>query len=196
MESNHNIEYFLKQQLKENDSQENLISQELEHEIFQQFQQKQLRKKSKGFRMNWMQLVASLLFVFFGGTLVGVYIIKPESLKTSGTNSKLLGIKQSPKTKQPESNCPSKKINPVWMKEENLTSLTVKKRVDVSKNKESKKPKQAQYELSGIDELPSMVDLSKEFYMFQNLPMDNIEIEKAESEQTKKIIRSFRFVSL
>ncbi len=196
MESNHNIEYFLKQQLKENDSQENLISQELEHEIFQQFQQKQLRKKSKSFRMNWMQLVASLLFVFFGGTLVGVYIIKPESLKTSGTNSKLLGIKQSPKTKQPESNCPSKKINPVWMKEENLTSLIVKKRVDVSKNKESKKPKQAQYELSGIDELPSMVDLSKEFYMFQNLPMDNIEIEKAESEQTKKIIRSFRFVSL
>lgn len=196
MESNHNIEYFLKQHLKENDSQENLISQELEHEIFKQFQQKQLRKKSKGFRMNWMQLIASLLFVFFGGTLVGVYIIKPESLKTSGTNSKLLGIKQSPKTKQPESNCPSKKINPVWMKEENLTSLTVKKRVDVSKNKESKKPKQTQYELSGIDELPSMVDLSKEFYKFQNLSMYNIEIEKAESEKTKKIIRSFRFVSL
>ncbi len=82
------------------------------------------------------------------------------------------------------------------MKEENLTSLTIKKRVDVSQNKELKKPKQAQYELSGIDELPSMVDLSKEFYMFQNLTMDNIEIEKAESEQTKKIIRSFRFVSL
>ncbi len=196
MESNHNIEYFLKQHLKENDSQENLISQELEHEIFQQFQQKQLRKKSKGFRMNWMQLVASLLFVFFGGTLVGVYIIKPESQTESSLNPKLSGFKQFPKTKQPETNCPSKKINPVWMKEENLTSLTIKKRVDVSQNKELKKPKQAQYELSGIDELPSMLDLSKEFYMFQNLTMDNIEIEKAESEQTKKIIRSFRFVSL
>ncbi len=45
MESNHNIEYFLKQHLKENDSQENLISQELEHEIFQTVSTKTIAQK-------------------------------------------------------------------------------------------------------------------------------------------------------
>ncbi len=198
METKQKIDSFLRESLTDKDNLQNIVPQNIENKIFQQFRNTNGHQKAPLWSFISLQRIAVMLFLFLGGTFTGWWLRNPPKSKKEPVFVNQIKIdnpinshenheiERKTENKQLENMKPTivdTKSDQKSVKSSNVLSQTNSKN-DITQMVENQ------------NELPSIMDLSDLGYSKLRFPSENLELAKSENQRIREIIQNFKFVSL